>query len=364
MNEAIEQANRDIKTAERFERFEEIAKKRIHLKPEEKLLNELEAANLWSYVPNMVSVLTAVYAVYFVSKDFSGIAIAAVVFLGFGLLIGLEAVKRALITKIAQRAIGFALPLCAAFAISMGVSYFGGANYVTEESTEVSREVNPEISEIEKSISEIEKDIQGWKAQTWKGTIYRKAQEQIGKLEDRRTALFERKMKLIEADDLAFDESKHDQQFRLSNLGFGSGAVAVMMDLLLFVLVFRTEKKEQEIVRLYGERQKRKAPHIPISASTADVDMIQNLTSTIEELKKENEALRARVSAPAPMPAPAPAPARPRTHTRPPAPAPARTHARGQKQEKECKNCKKNYSGPRKKFCSDDCSREYQNKNK
>ena len=35
--------------------------------------------------------------------------------------------------------------------------------------------------------------------------------------------------------------------------------------------------------------------------------MIQTLTSTIEELKKENEALRARVSAPAPMPAPAPA---------------------------------------------------------
>ncbi len=397
MNDAINKANDQIRREKIAERFDRIASARLNKTPEEKLVIERDTFLFGSYAANVFSILTAFYAVYYTTTDYSLVKAAIVGVVGFAVLVVLETVKRHSVISIARNTPIAYLPLFLAVGVSMSISYYGGSKFITEEATEVQKEVNPEIAELRAEVESINQHdaemIATWKkwenkeTKKWPVAAFRYMTE--GEQKDansRRTTLLTRIDELKAADETNWATMVGKQQFRLTNLGYGSGSLAVLCDVALFFLLFGSEKREQEITALKRSKlrpvatgQKAAIPNAGSAAPVANAALtdleyrkrtgryIAELREELETLKKENEKMKSRTEPDGTNPTelttekrPTDAKASEKTERKPTQKRRRKPDAK-QDAKRKCLHCKTDISHrtKRAKYCSDACRKDY-----
>lgn len=330
MNDQINKANDEIRRERFEEQFERIAASRLNKTPKESLVVNRNQFRFGSYAANLFSVLTAIYAVYYTSTDFTGEKAFGALLLGMLVLVAIEHIKRQTAVGVARDKYAFAAVFIAFAALSMSISYYGGSKYITTESTKVEKQVNPEIAELKAEVDKIDAHdaemVAAWKkwenkeTKKWPVAAFQYMTEGGQKQANSRKATLLAEIDRLKAeDDATWRAELGEQDFRLTNLGVATGTAAVICDLALFFFMFRHEKIDQEIANLKKaelrkeqnaernetERENRtqNAPgdFIPARNSERDGDLlyrqrtgrvIAELREELDALKKENDELK------------------------------------------------------------------------
>jgi len=330
-------------------------------------INRQLAKNLksWSVLFNLVSYSTACYAVYFFASIYAGFQLYFILVLGLILLGTWELAKRFLAINSFEGLFNadesykrwFGLGLVVAVAVSGFVSYYGGDKFVSQENSGSEHVYNFQIDSINKEIKKAETDKALYTQQTWKGKIVTDARKMMKIQDEKIAALTIQRLKLENMDINKNTQLENEHAAKIANLGLVFGLIAGGCDLFLILFLGWAEKLEWELHCLLTgtgsqKAKKKKTVNNIVPMRQPDNDRVQirafRATPAPDHTRPDMDA-HAHTHTHAHN-APALAYTRTPVHTR------TRTHAR------ECKNCGKEYTGNRRKFCSDDCSKEWQGK--
>jgi hypothetical protein len=205
-----------------------------------------------SVLPNILSFITALYAVYYVAQQYAGFKFAMLMLLGAIILAGIELGKRGSAIFAAEGSYNpserwkrwlFA-PLFILVGISMIVSFYGGDNFVKEENSGPKVVYNKQRDSLQQLIVTAQAEKELMKQQTWKGVITRDARKNISNLNTRIDNLITRKMEYEDKDENKNGTLAEKHLAKMQSLGLAFGGLAVFMDALLIALLFWAEKVE------------------------------------------------------------------------------------------------------------------------
>ena len=205
-----------------------------------------------SYGPQVISLLTAIYAVYYFASLYNGVKFYFLLILGGVILGALELAKRELAAMTwkgkfytqEREKVMWAVPLALLIALSFAISYTGGDKFVQQESAAPVASYDAQRDSINRQIAEARDQIAVMKQQTWKGVIVRDARATISQLEKRINALTDQRLKLENRDLAATDKAEAQHEARVTSLGIYFGFAAGLMDILLILFFFFSERAD------------------------------------------------------------------------------------------------------------------------
>lgn len=208
-----------------------------------------------SYGPQLISLLTAIYAVYYFASLYAGFKFYFLLIMGGIILGALELAKRELAAMTCKGKffaeerdkVMWAIPLTLLIAFSFAISYTGGDKFVQEESAAPIASYNAQRDSINRQIAQARDQIAVMKQQTWKGVIVRDARATISRLEDRINALTDQRLKLENRDLAATDKAEAQHEARVTSLGIYFGFAAGLMDVLLVLFFFFSERADWNV---------------------------------------------------------------------------------------------------------------------
>lgn len=220
-----------------------------------------------AYFPNIVSVSTSGFAIWFFTQDYNPIMRIIFLVLGGLFLIGLEFIKRLWLAKgyegyfqkstplMAQNFLPLILLVCP---ISMFLSYHGGDSIV-HESNDVNSIVirSPQVDSIQNLIAKQDSLIAFESTQTWKGQIRREAAKAKLLHETKKAQLEDQLFSVQQEDKAQQNILRSEKKERIVNFGIVFGCVALGADLLLFVMFGISEKDEFDVY-LYAQKTNNK----------------------------------------------------------------------------------------------------------
>lgn len=220
-----------------------------------------------TYAFQVLSFLTATYAIYHYTRDYSGLYIVLVWIVGALLLALIEAAKRYSILETSQ---GYYNPedshktklaalIVISIAISAAVSYHGGSKFVIEESNAPALVHNGQIDSISNLIALQEKTKAELATSKWKGALTRNARDGINQSNGVIASLMKEQSRLRQNDEITNTAiiTKSDNKF--TAFGYIFGGFAAFLDLLLLLCLFWAEKDETDVAR-FAETNRNVAP--------------------------------------------------------------------------------------------------------
>lgn len=212
---------------------------------------KVRALTLVSYAPNIVSLATGSFFIFYLTGGYPfGIKLGLIILLTL-VLTALEYVKRNQLGTAYKKAyMGAGKPyfavfiLCLVYSISMLTSYEGGRRLVLENSTPPTLSANSAISTLENKLATIRESITKQQNTTWKGVITVDANRNLKKLYPIQSNL-EAEIAELRAEDRSL-QSKSDAKHNSKTLNFGYvlGSIAILADLVLLLLfssIYRTK---------------------------------------------------------------------------------------------------------------------------
>jgi hypothetical protein len=221
---------------------------------------KVKILGLASYLPNILSVITASFFIYYLLTGYQkGIAILLGILL-FLVILSVEAGKRGLITGLAKSYFIHSkaptlliVALISCFVLSMAASYIGGKQLVVETAAPPAKITTPEIEELKEEIAEQEETISRLQKTTWKGKVTRDAVKGINQAKAIQASLYNRLAGLENRDSEAYQIilDKHTQKHL--NFGYLLGILAALADLFLFGLLWTAKRLKWEVAAIKSQ---------------------------------------------------------------------------------------------------------------
>lgn len=325
---------------------------------------ESSALKRWSFACNILSLLAAVYYIYYITMDYSGYKKAIPLFIGVVVLIAVELGKRyfSIITfeyyyAAMKKWIMLAFPVLVLSAISITISSLGGDKFVKEESAPIQLVRNLKTDTLKSEIIALRSEVALQKKQTWRGKIVTDSRKLIKEYEARISKKEDQITSIEKEDKLSNKGLAEKRDNRLQDWGLIFGLFVGSMDVLLIILLGRAEFLEHR-AQLYLKEK-------GVNFSKANFKGM-NLENVFG-LNKSNQIGFKLPESKKTTPTHARAntrthsPARTGAHTRAyNARTRIRTHAHTH--EGKCKNCKTPFEpkSKRNKYCSKECREEFQ----
>lgn len=330
------------------------------------------AIKQWSFACNLLSLLAAVYFVYYITLDYTGFKKVIPLIIFSAVLIAIEIGKRYFsITTFehyfsqGKRWMTFIIPVVILSGVSIVVSSFGGDKFVKNESGSPKVIYSLKIDTLKGQIALLRKEITLQKQQTWGGKIVTDSRKLIKEYEQRITKK-ENEISTLESEDKIKNTNLAiAQEDRLQNWGLIFGLFVGSMDLLLIFLLGRAEFLEHR-AQLYLKQKGIDLTNANFTGMNMQnifgVNKVQNQIGFKLPSSKKTKTVKNN-----PKPAPAHVD---NAHTRVDTQARTRTrrrahaHARARVGARACKNpsCKNNFQpkSNRNKYCSKDCREKAQ----
>lgn len=218
---------------------------------------KVKILGLASYLPNILSVITASFFIYYLLTGYQkGIAILLGILL-FLVILSVEAGKRGLITGLAKcyfihskTPTLLIVALISCFVLSMAASYIGGKQLVVETAAPPAKITSPEIEELKKEIAEQEETIFRLQKTTWKGKVTRDAVKGINQAKAIQTSLYTRLAGLEAQDNKAYQATIDKHTKKHLNFGYLLGILAALADLFLFGLLWTAKRLKWEVAAI------------------------------------------------------------------------------------------------------------------
>jgi len=220
----------------------------------------------WSYAPNVISVLSAMFFVYFLTLPYTLLIRLLLGGVLAGILFCMEYAKRQLITGQGRKfyqtksvsfiAISF-LGLCVV--ASMYTSYNGGNKIIVETAQAPTLSANSEIEGLESALAVLNTNIAKQQSTTWKGRITVDANKNLKALFVDRSTLLSTLNELKASDRKA--QAQSDTKYNATTLqgGLVTGVIAVISDIVLIFLLLTVERIKYNVFRVENSKGKRTA---------------------------------------------------------------------------------------------------------
>ncbi|MCI5082141.1 MAG: hypothetical protein MRY78_10620 [Saprospiraceae bacterium] len=246
--------------------------------------NRSKVKNLttWSYFPNVISIVTACFFIFYLLQDYSPIIKIVLCGLLCGVAIALEFGKRSLINETAKTyfvdgklKVGLLLGVLVLIGASMTASYIGGNKLVVENAEQPIKLTNPKIDSLNLELATLNKSISKQEGTTWKGKVTRDANKNLNQLYADRTALNSRISALEDQDEEIYTTTLSTHSAKIGNFGIVLGIIAILADAVLFTLIWTIKRLRHEIILLTNA----KATTQEKVTKAANLSNAQNITT-------------------------------------------------------------------------------------
>lgn len=354
--------------------------------------NQAQARTLeaWSYLPNIVSLVTAGFFIFYLLIDYT---LWVKIVLGFLLLAvagTVELGKRGLIGEAGKRYFpteklpgGLLAGIAVLMLCSMVASYIGGNKLVTENAHTPPMEVNPQIDSLKAQLAQELTVSESFRKTTWKGKITRGATQGMNESRKEQTRLNAKIDELESLDNMAYQTVLSGHTSKISNFGIVLGIVAILADVALFFLLWTVKRLRYEIALLAfkaaqaakrereeAEAQARKEaqqaaaqqsqppPYQGQQPPGANYNLQNNNQPTLYNQQRQLIGFKAPTHQGQPLPPPPPQPNAMRNNESPNAMRKEREKANGKL--KGCVNCGKEFEARTTwhKYCCEECKIE------
>jgi len=225
---------------------------------------------LISYMPNAISAVTAGFFVAFLLSSYPRLIAVLLGIVLLMVIISVEAGKRGLIAGLAKEFFVFnrlhglaALALISLMAVSMGASYMGGKQLITETGSPPPREENPEIADLTAQLNAQRETIDRLQKTTWKGKITVDASKGIVQAKKIEASMVDRISTLRSSDDEAYTAIVDKSTGQRMNFGYLLGIIAAMADLFLLGLIWAAKRYKYEVAAMLSASQEHPAATAP-----------------------------------------------------------------------------------------------------
>lgn len=222
--------------------------------------DKVRVLTLASYLPNVLSVITASFFIYYLLTGYQkGIALLLGVLLLL-VILSVEAGKRGLIASLAKSYFIYnkapallIIALLVCFALSMTASYIGGKQLVVETAAPPAKVVNPEVDSLKQQIAIQEETVSRLERTTWKGKVTRDAVKGINQAKAIQANLYSRLAKLEGRDNEAYQTTLSKHTRKHLNFGLLLGILAALADLFLFGLLWTAKQLKWEVAAINSQ---------------------------------------------------------------------------------------------------------------
>jgi hypothetical protein len=211
----------------------------------------------WSYLPNVISIATAAFFILYLMESYSLFVRVFLVTLLLIVAASIEYGKRALINETGKTYFltdklpsGLFAGVVVLTLISMTVSFIGGNKLVTETAQPPEKVVNPKIDSLNTLLAGELATIESLRKTTWKGKITRDANRGINQSKTIQSALLAQISELEAHDNDVHEAELADNTNKVQYFGYVLGSIAILADLLLFLVLWTVKKLKHEIVLL------------------------------------------------------------------------------------------------------------------
>ena len=258
--------------------------------------SKVKNLTVWSYFPNLISIVTACFFIFYLLQDYSPIIKIVLCGLLCGVAVALEFGKRSLINETAKTyfldgklKVGLLLGVLVLIGASMTASYIGGNKLVVENAEQPTKVKNPKIDSLNLELATLNKSISKQEGTTWRGRVTKAANKNLNQLYADRTALNSRISKLEDQDEQIYTSTLSTHSAKIGNFGIVLGIIAILADAVLFALIWTIKKLRHEIILLTNAKAttQKKAPQ------TANISNAQNI-ATIGNSFSENQLTEKR----------------------------------------------------------------------
>lgn len=223
-------------------------------------LRKVRQLTIASYLPNMLSAVTAGFFVLFLLSGYSTtvavllgallLLIVVAVELGKRLLIGATAHSHFVLSKLPALSIGALLLL---FAVSMGASYQGGKALVVETAPPPPRSHNPQIDSLNQLLRAELSTIDRLQRTTWRGKITGDAVKGINQSKRVQSSIVDRITALETLDDAAHREAVTKHTSKHLNFGYLLGVLAAVADVFLLGMLWTAKRLKYQVAAVHHQ---------------------------------------------------------------------------------------------------------------
>ena len=246
---------------------------------------------MWSYAPNAISALSAIFFVWYLIASYSIIVkVLLGAILGFAVIAN-EIAKRKLITAQSKRYLqtkkvgASILFLLICIAASVYTSYKGGNEVVIQNAKAPTLPSHPDIIELQEKLTALNDDIAKQKSTTWKGRITVDANRNLKTLYNTQEILSNRLLALQATQDKK--QAASDKQHNTTTLSGGVtlGAICIAADLVLIILLTSIWKIRYNVYRLETAGKSRTAG-FNLSTNVSTPSFSENLAGSSRTVVK------------------------------------------------------------------------------
>lgn len=215
--------------------------------------------NLLSFLPQIISFITAAFFIYYVLSSYSTWVVLALGVLLLVIALGIEYAKRELINGITQKylikkQINYFLTfaLFVLFGASMTVSFIGGDKLVKETAHAPTIAENAKIDSLNVLLQKELILIDNLQNTTWRGKITRDANKGINASKQIQSSLLSQMSLLAEADNKKLKELELKHESKITSFGLVLGIVACLCDLVLLSLLVNIKRFKYDVLLLHN----------------------------------------------------------------------------------------------------------------